>query len=375
VNQTEKTGTDVKILTLLRMEATTLKNRLGLAPMNTGLLNRDGSSNPNFLDFFQQYIESGIGLIYIGGLSVCASGCANKSSFILDDISKCGDLTKIVDSAHKKDARIIFQLQHAGRQANPQEINADIFAPSPIPCSVIGIEPRVLTKAEIDLIIHSFAHSASVAESCGADFIEIHAAHGYLISTFLSPRSNQRNDEYGGSVQNRFRILREIIDETESKSNTPIGIRLNCTDNIDGGISFGDVVWVLSELKKSIAYVSITGGMYSPHQDVIIPSPQMGKALWKSYALRLRRAVSVPIFISGNIDSIHIAEEILNEGASDLVLMARFLLADPYLLLKYLSNRKTEIQNCTYCNECKYHSGGRDYIFCPFNPVLSNIVS
>lgn len=347
-----------------------IKNRLGLAPINTGLLNDTGLCSRLFIDFYQQYIIEELGIIYIGGIAIDSSAKANASSFILNNIKKCGDLIKVIQSAHLKGVKVIVQLEHAGRQANPIEIKAPIYAPSPIPCPVVGVIPIELDENGIKNIKLSFLKAAMIAEDCGTDIIEIHAAHGYLISSFLSPISNHRFDKYGGDINNRTRFLYEILDLLNNNLSIPVGIRLNCTDNVQGGISIEEISWVLDNIKSLIKYVSLAGGMYTPYEDVIIPSSKLGFAIWRNYAKILKSKIDLPIFLSGNIFSIQMAEQLINDKTTDIVLMCRALLADPNLLSKYI-NGDTKITSCTECNKCKYHSKKKQYIDCPFNPVLS----
>lgn len=360
------------ILSPLILAGVALKNRLGFAPINTGLLGSESRTDNKCIEFYRQYCQSGIALINIGGVAVSGSGRANAHSLALDSKKNAGCLRGIISEAQRNNTKIIIQLEHAGRQSWPNEIGHQLVAPSPIPCPVVNIIPRELTVKEIRSIVKGFKKSAIICEDIGANFVEIHAAHGYLLSSFISPATNKRSDQYGGNILNRFRIIYEIVYEISSSCQVPIGIRINCTDNIKDGITISDICEGLEFLKGKISYVSISGGMYSKKGDVIIPGINQGEALWKTLSGKIRNCSSIPTMIAGNITSMSTANSLLKDGYTDMVLMGRSLLADPDLLHKTINNNSNDIEKCTYCDKCKYHSRGKSYIECPLNPVLSN---
>ena len=347
-----------------------LKNRLGFAPVNTGLLKGWPETGDMARAFYQQYFDAGLGLVYLGGLAVSDQGRANSSSLVLSATHPADDVSTVARKAREVGTKTVFQLEHAGRQAHPEEIGAEIVAPTAMACPVVGHVPRELTVSDIADIVHQFAKSAAVAQSAGADFVEIHAAHGYLISSFLSPHTNHRNDEYGGNVLNRFRFLDEVIEETAARLAIPMGVRINCVDNVPDGLCEEDLLWGLRQISDRISFVSVSGGMYSPYEDVIIPDMDRGPAIWRKHAKGLKGAVNLPVFLGGNISTVEMANTLLEEGSADVVLMARELLADPDVLGR-LRSRDTVDGRCLRCNECKYHSRGKSHIDCPLNPVLS----
>jgi 2,4-dienoyl-CoA reductase-like NADH-dependent reductase (Old Yellow Enzyme family) len=347
-----------------------IPNRLGLGPLNTGLVDSNGECKTGCLDFYEQYFKEDIGLVFIGGISVSPEGRSNRNSLCLDKKENCSGVKAIVEMAHDYRSKIAVQIMHAGRQTNPDEIGECIVAPSPIACPIVKKIPRELTIDEIEKITAKFITSAKLVERCGADMIELHCAHGYLISGFLSPYSNKRTDMYGGSLINRFRILEGILHEISNQSSIPIGIRISCLENVNDGLQFDELIEGLKRfVSKYIHFVSVSAGVYSPN-DIIIPKRSMGNALWKSYSLIIKNEVQKHVMLTGNITSINQAETILKEGAADIVLMARTLLAEPKLLSKTKTGNVTTIQECTDCRVCKYHSYGYDRIYCPFNNIL-----
>jgi 2,4-dienoyl-CoA reductase-like NADH-dependent reductase (Old Yellow Enzyme family) len=357
------------ILTSIKISKCLIKNRLGLGPINSGLFTETGEIIPAGLEFYSQYFTNNVGLAFVGGVAVSPEGKSSQRSYLLDDPRKGLGLACLVKLAHQHRCKIAVQLMHAGRQTNPDEIGVPIVACSALPCPIVDKLPIELNHDGIKRVIEDFVRSAQIAEQSGVDLIEIHAAHGYLISGFLSPYSNHRNDEYGGTLENRFRFLTELISEVRRRVNIPVGIRINCVENVSGGLGIDDVeaaMHIVAEV--GIDYISVSGGVYA--QDDIIMPPRDLKALWRDYARRLKQTFSLPILLSGNIDSIDLANELIEKGETDIVLMVRSLLADPAILTKWMYNRNDEVQECIDCRLCKYHTLGLNHVYCPFNPVL-----
>lgn len=357
------------ILTPVEISRCRIKNRLGLGPINSGLFTEAGEIIQAGLEFYSQYFTNNVGLVFIGGVAVSPEGKSSRHSYLLDDQSKGSGLARLTELARMHECRIAVQLMHAGRQANPDEIGVPIVACSAVPCPIVNKFPAELDRDGIKRIIGDFVRSARIAEQSGADLIEIHAAHGYLISGFLSPYSNHRVDEYGGSLENRFRFLVELLNGVRRRVNVPVGIRINCVENVAGGLEINDVEAALAHVVGTgIDYISVSGGVYAQN-DIIMP-PRSLKGLWRDYARRLKESFSLPVLLAGNVDSIDFANELIGQGEADMTLMVRSLLADPAILTKWMSDRNNEVQECIDCRLCKYHTLGLDYIYCPFNPVL-----
>jgi 2,4-dienoyl-CoA reductase-like NADH-dependent reductase (Old Yellow Enzyme family) len=347
-----------------------IPNRIGLGPLNAGLLGPDGKCDYGGVEFYEQYFKEDIGVVFIGGIAVSHEGRSNRNSLHLDDEAKCNGIKLLVEKAHEYQTKIVVQLMHAGRQTNPDEIGAQIVAPSAIPCPVVKKQPKDLTEEEIKRIVIEFGESAKLVEKCNVDLLELHGAHGYLISEFLSPYSNHRSDQYGGSLENRFRFLVEILTEIKNKTTIPTGIRFSCIENVSGGLEFDELLLgVKRYILDYISFISISAGVYSAN-DIIIPKRSAGNALWKSYSLKVKQEFSIPVMLIGNILSVDMVNDILGDGAADIVLMARALLTDPKLITKTKASEIEKIQECIDCKLCKYHTRGREFIFCPFNKVL-----
>lgn len=361
------------VLSPLNIAGCHLKNRLGLGPINNGLFEEDGDAPSKCLSFFEQYFQDGLGLVYLGGVSVSKEGRSNKRALLLDSSEKCKGLRKVTSLAHSYGTKIVIQLMHAGRQTNPDEIDAQTVAPSPVPCPIVRKFPKELDHSGIQRIIRSFGQAALFAEQSGVDMIEIHGSHGYLISEFLSPYANYRTDEYGGSLENRFRFLSEIIEEIGKNVKIPVGLRINCQENVPNGLTLDEVLTAFDQIiKDRVAYVAVSAGFYS-RNDVIIPSRKLGIALWRDEGAKLKGRLSIPVFLTGNIDTITLANELIAQQATDVALMVRALLSDPRIFSKTIQGNGNTAYACTNCMMCKYHSRGLPSVYCPFNPVLANI--
>jgi 2,4-dienoyl-CoA reductase-like NADH-dependent reductase (Old Yellow Enzyme family) len=350
-----------------------LRSRFGLAPLNTALFAADGSAGPACRRFYQQYGDSGLGVIYVGGAAITMQGRANQNALVLDRPEKSSGLKAVIEDAHRAGVRVIVQLEHAGRQGRSSETTSHLVAPSPVPCPVIREQPLELDREGILGIIRSFANASRIAEEAGADLIEIHAAHGYLLSSFLSSYSNRRTDRYGGSLRNRFRILKEVLYAVLSICSTPIGVRLNHREDVPSGMTLEELQRGLSPLREILSYVSVSAGVYSPRDDIIMPSRALGPAPWRDASKKLRLTLELPTFLAANIDSVALADELLEDGSADVILFGRSLLADPQLIRKGRSEKPGKVRGCTDCGLCKYHSRGRAHIYCPFNPVLRQL--
>jgi 2,4-dienoyl-CoA reductase-like NADH-dependent reductase (Old Yellow Enzyme family) len=180
----------------LRIGGAIIRNRLGLGPINSSLFDDDGSISDLHLEFYDRMARERLGLLYIGGVAVCAAGRSNRGSLVLDSRVRSNGIARVAEVCHQAGVALVVQLMHAGRQTRSAEIGHAISAPSAIPCPVVGELPRALSRDEIQMICRRFGEAAALAEEAGADLIEIHGAHGYLVGAFLSPYSNLRRDDY-----------------------------------------------------------------------------------------------------------------------------------------------------------------------------------
>lgn len=283
----------------------------------------------------------GAGLVIVEATAVSPEGRITPSDLGLWKDEHISKLKHISDFVHSQGAYIGIQLAHAGRKASmavpweperlmpPEEGGwTNVLAPSAIPFSDLYAKPITLDKAGILRIIDSFVSATRRAKQAGFDMIEIHAAHGYLIHSFLSPLSNQREDEYGGAFENRIRFLLEVVDAVrgELTLESPLLVRISATDWVEGGWDIEQSVGLAKILKnRKVDLMDISSGALVPYAK--IPA---GPGFQTPFAERIRREAGIPTGTVGLITGASQADQIIRNGQADLVLIAREFLRDPY---------------------------------------------
>jgi 2,4-dienoyl-CoA reductase-like NADH-dependent reductase (Old Yellow Enzyme family) len=361
----------VTLLSPYLIDSVRLPNRLALGPINPGFFGSDGSATAAVREFYADFAAGGVGLVYIGGVAVSQDGRSNSASLVAGSGAAAAGISDIRSIVHQSGSVLAVQLMHSGRQASSAELGTGLLAASSIPCRVYGEKPHAASLADIHRLVSHFRSAAVSVEAAGADLIEIHAAHGYLLSGFLSASSNHRSDAYGGSTFNRFRILRQVLEAVRSEVDCPVGVRINVAENVSkGALGIEELLEGLWSVRAGLSFISVTAGVYTRDEDWIIPRRALGPALWQRQAGMLRRVIGLPVMLAGNLSTPELANGVIADGDADLALMVRALLADPRLLEKWRSERRGDIQPCTELLLCKYHSRGKRNVYCPFNRVL-----
>ena len=301
--------------------------------------------------YFVARAKGGVGMMLVGGGSVHPDGQELPDLPVMFEDSCIPSLKAMVETVKAAVPEVKFgvQLMHGGRQAYlPQKV-----APSAIPApAVVTGEVRALEVDEIHELMACFGDATRRCKDAGFDFVEIHAAHGYLINQFMAPNSNIRTDHYGGSFENRTRFLFEIIEDIHKKAGQdfPVGIRINGNDYIKNGWNLDDAIRLAPLLEKTgVAYLHVSGGVYGS-TELTIPSMYTGHGCFVHMAEAVKQVVkSVPVITVGRIKSPALADEVLGAGKADMVAMGRALLADPMLPQKALEGREDEIRPCVGC--------------------------
>jgi 2,4-dienoyl-CoA reductase-like NADH-dependent reductase (Old Yellow Enzyme family) len=292
--------------------------------------------------------------------------------------AKGGGHKEIAELVHRQGCKIVQQILHPGFQQIPVR-NTFFPARSPTQIPAIGLPSYVskeLEKEEILEIEEKFARAAERIKRAGFDGVEVHAAHGYLIEAFLTPLKNKRADEYGGSLDNRFRFCREVLEKVRARVGRDfvVGARLNSSEMCPGGLDIDDNVRIAQMLEATGAldYISVSMGLHHSFQ-FIIPTHYAGfePGYQREFTRKIKAGIkSLPVFQVGRINDASLADSIIAEGGADAVVMVRALIAEPELAKKAEQNRTDEIRPCIYCNEkCLGHivTGGR--VECNVNPV------
>ncbi len=333
----------------LKLGNMTVKNRLLMSAMSINFgVDDHGRVNEQLTAYFVARARGGAGAMLVGGGAVHPTGLELPHLPTLWDDECIKPLEKMVKAVKPFDCRFGVQLMHGGRQSYHDRK----VAPSPIaaPAVVKGI-PRELTVDEIMEMVAAFGDAARRCREAGFDFIEIHAAHGYLINQFLSPNANHRQDRYGGSFDNRIRFLLQIIEDIRSKcgQDFPVGIRLNGEDYIGDGWTMPEALKlsrILEQLK--VAYLHISAGVYGSKQ-LTIPSMYVQQGCFVHLAAKVKQEVNLPVIAVGRIKTPEMADAIIKEAKADMVAMGRSFLADPNWPRKAQRGRRKAIRHCIGC--------------------------
>ncbi|MFC1966201.1 FAD-dependent oxidoreductase [Chloroflexota bacterium] len=352
-----------------------IRNRIVMAPMGTRLASADGLVTERQKGYYEKRARGGVGLIivetsYIDSIGSMANWLAVDNDRVIPGLSQ---LTEVV---HRHGAKIALQLNHAGRLAKSDYIHQQSVAPSPVASErdgegipgTIGEIPRELTAGDIADIVVRFARAAERAKASGFDGVEIHAAHGYLLARFISASSNRRQDAYGGELQNRVRMLLEVIRAVKASAGQsyPVWCRIN-------GREFGTVDGNTREEGQQVARLAQEAGVDAIHVSAfgsgrVIHSPMALPSGYLAFlAEGIKKVVTIPVIAVGRINTPEAAESILQEGKADLVAMGRALIADPELPNKATAGRLKDIRPCIACQNC---FGGKDPLTCTVNPAV-----
>jgi len=336
----------------IRIGTMELRNRIVMPAMGTGLGQRDGSPSDAAIGYYAARAQGGAGLIITEIATVHASS-KTPGVLAIDDDRLIPRWRELANAVHAGGAKVWPQLAHQGRQLPPVARKIQPIAASPIPCPMMKRMPREMTRDDIETIVESFGEAARRAQEAGLDGVELHGAHGYLICNFISPLSNKRTDEYGGSIMNRLRFPLEILARIRAKSGNdfPVGIRLSCTELTDGGLTTEEVEIMCPVLAEAgFDAISISRANYGTFR-WIIPPAGTPPALLAPYAARIKKLVSVPVMVAHRIHDPFVAEHVIAQRQADLVCMGRALIADPDLPNKAAAGQFEDIIPCIACNQ------------------------
>lgn len=352
-----------------------IKSRTVMPAMGVNYSTANGEATNQEIEYYKARAKGGIGLIITGITNVdgkAGRACGNQLSAASE--GNVRSLRELADAVHTYDTKIFGQIHHAGIQTSSRITGFKPEGPSALASKVVGEVAHELTIEEIKKLEGQFIAAAVRLKNAEFDGVEIHAAHGYLISSFLSPLTNKREDEYGGSLENRMRILLNILGGIKAYcgKDFAVSIRLNSTDHVEGGLEFEECLQIAKILEKAGAdCINLSGGTYESGYTIIEPSsiPQGWK---KDYAKKLKENLSIPVIAVNNIKDPEVAEALLEEGVSDYVGLGRASLADPEWTNKAKSNRDKYIRKCVGCMNCFAQLMKYDRpVTCTVNPELS----
>ncbi|ASF09460.1 2,4-dienoyl-CoA reductase [Nocardia brasiliensis NBRC 14402] len=344
---------------------TTLRNRVVMGSMHTGLEDRAWDTN-KLAAYFAERARGGVGLIITGGYA------PNRTGWLLPFGSKLTNKTEayrhrvITKAVHKEGGKIAIQILHAGRYSYvPGSVSA-----SSIKAPINPFRPRKLSAKGIESTIDDYVRCARLAQFAGYDGCEIMGGEGYFINQFLAPRTNKRTDEWGGSAENRRRIAVEIVRRTRAAVGPKfiIVFRLSMAELVEKGQTFDEIVALAKELAAAGANILNTDiGWHEARVPTIVTS--VPRAAFVEFTAKITKQVDIPVCASNRINMPEIAEEILTRGDAQLVSLARPFLTDPEWVNKAKQDRIDEINTCIACNQaCLDHAFQRKTVSCLLNP-------
>ncbi|MEB3766300.1 NADPH-dependent 2,4-dienoyl-CoA reductase [Acinetobacter sp. MD2] len=344
---------------------TTLKNRIIMGSMHVGL-EEAPQGFERMAAFYRERAEGGVGLIVTGGISPNAAGVTFMGGSKLDDLHEAEQHKVITQAVHEAGGKIAMQILHTGRYS----YQAEIVAPSALQAPINPVKPHALSSSEVQQSIDDFVNCAKLAQYAGYDGVEIMGSEGYLINEFIAARTNHREDEWGGSYENRIRFPIEIVKQVRAAvgENFIIIYRISMLDLVEGGSTFAEVVQLAKAIEQAGANILNTGiGWHEARIPTI--ATQVPRAAFTWVTKKLKGLVNIPLITSNRINNPETAENVLVEGHADMVSMARPMLADPEFALKAEQGRADEINTCIGCNQaCLDHIFAMRTASCLVNP-------
>ena len=335
------------LLAPLDLGFTTLKNRVLMGSMHVGLEEVEGGYD-RMAAFYAERAAGGVGLIVTGGISPNDHGVTFHGGSKLDTLEEAEKHKVITQAVHDAGGKIALQILHTGRYS----YQAENVAPSAIQAPINPVKPHALTSAEVNQTIADFVNCAKLSQIAGYDGVEIMGSEGYLINEFIAARTNHRDDEWGGSYENRIRFPIEIVKRTRAEvgENFIIIYRLSMLDLVEGGSTLEEVIQLAKEIEKAGATIINTGiGWHEARIPTI--ATKVPRAAFTWVTKKLKGSVQIPLVTSNRINTPEMAEHVLAQGDADMVSMARPMLADAEFVLKAEQGRSDEINTCIGCNQ------------------------
>lgn len=353
------------LLEPLDLGFTTLKNRVIMGSMHVGL-EEVPHGHARMAAFYAERARGGVGLIVTGGIAPNEAGLTVQGASKLTTLAEAEPHKIITQAVHEAGGKIALQILHTGRYSK----QAQPVAPSAVAAPINPVLPHALTAAEIEQTIADFVQCAQLAQYAGYDGVEIMGSEGYLINQFIAQRTNQRDDEWGGSYENRIRLAVEIVRRTREAVGEHFIIiyRLSMLDLVEGGSSLAEVKQLARKIEKAGVSLINTGiGWHEARIPTIATKVPRAAFTWVTQ--KLKGTVKIPLITSNRINTPEMAEYVLATGHADMVSMARPFLADPEFVLKAEQNRSDEINTCIGCNQaCLDHIFNEKLTSCLVNP-------
>ncbi|CCK77382.1 2,4-dienoyl-CoA reductase [Oleispira antarctica RB-8] len=354
-----------KLLEPLDLGFTQLKNRVLMGSMHTGLEEmKDGMER--MAVFFAERARGGVGMIVTGGFGPSSEAATHPHTNIISSNEDALKHKTITDAVHAEDSKICMQILHTGRYA----FNPNLVAPSAVQAPINPFMPKALDNDGIEKQINDIVQLAKYAQVGGYDGVEIMGSEGYFINQFLAKRTNHREDEWGGTYENRMRLAVEVVRRTREAVGEKFIIiyRLSMLDLVEGGSNYEEVLQLGKAIEKAGATIINTGvGWHEARIPTI--ATKVPRAAFTWVTAKFRKELSIPLITSNRINTPEVAEEVLQRGDADMISMARPFLADPLFVEKAAAGKSDEINTCIGCNQaCLDHVFSGKLTSCLVNP-------
>lgn len=331
-----------------------VRNRIIGSPMERNYCTAEGRVTQRYIDYLEARSQGGVGFLYTEATYVDPRGKGRKFQMGLYDDDLIPDFKRLVAAVQRHGARIGPELNYGGRVVDPVVSGLQSHAPSVVPyVGAGGASPVAFDRAEIKEIVEKYAAAAGRAIEAGCDFVGLHGAHGYLLSQFLSPYCNHRNDEYGGDLQGRLRFPLEVIAAVRRTigPDVPLFYRISADEHQKNGTTLHDVCATAPRLQAAgVNLIDVSAGMYETNWWITQPM-EMPQGVLAPLAKAVRATVQIPVSVSGRLTDPSVAEHVLASGNSDFVTMGRALHADPEFPNKARDARLDEVCTCIACNQ------------------------
>ena len=345
-----------KLFSPTKIKTLTLSNRFIRSATWEGLAAENGDCTPELVDFMENLAGGKAGLIISGHAYVSPDGQATLRQLGVDHDGRIEGLSTMTAAVHRRGGRIIMQLAHGGLKADEKFSNMTPMGPS---VAVDLLEPpgREMTAMDIRQVVDAFGQAARRAQVAGFDGVQIHAAHGYLLSQFLSPALNRRGDDYGGDIQNRARILLEAFNSIRQAvgQHFPIIVKINSEDFLKKGLTLEDGMQVGAMLDKAgVDAIEVSGGTLLSGKNIPFRKEitfEREQAYFRRAAKKLKARIKSPVILVGGIRSYLLAERLVDEGFADYISMSRPFIREPRLIARWQSGDLRKA-TCISCNGC-----------------------
>jgi 2,4-dienoyl-CoA reductase-like NADH-dependent reductase (Old Yellow Enzyme family) len=344
------------LFTPIDIGSITIPNRFVRSATHDFMATQQGTVTPRQVLLFKRLAQGEIGLIITGHTYVNPQGKASPFQIAIYDDSFIDGLRLITRAIHQYPSKIFLQLSHAGRQTKEKVCGQTPLAPSSVYEPTFKVMPQEMSAQDIQTVMDDFIQGSLRAQKAGFDGTQLHIAHGYLLSSFISPYTNRRKDDWGGSLSNRIRIIIQIVRGIKQRTGKkfPLIIKLNSTDLLPSGLHLDEAIEIAKTLEKEgIDGIEVSGGMSEAGKASVWKGPfsEEEEGYFVESASKIKSAVSIPVFGLGGLRSFVIMEKSIQDHKVDLISMSRPFIREPDLVKKFKGG-VSQLSDCISCNKC-----------------------